>query len=129
MKKKYSFWEMWELKFIADFADKLYLKFPSPIDSILSAIINALRIIFVAVFTICFPIAVIAGLIFLFERLYLTYGNQPWIAIIGFTVIFIGLNTINFFASYRSRRRKKWYFWLCLAITLFGYIYALTIFI
>ena len=45
----------------------------------------------------------------------------PGIWAIAFVLFVIGMNVIAYFASYVWGRRKKWFFWACLVLTILGF--------
>ena len=49
--------------------------------------------------------------------------------ILGSIVLLVGMNIISYFASYKWEARKPWFFWVCLGLSLFVFVFMMTAFI
>ena len=78
-----------------------------------------LAILFPIIIVLCAFAAVIAIGILVFSGL---HSIHPFVAIAAGA---IGLNVIAYYASYVWGARKKWFFWVCLALTILGPIILL----
>ena len=49
--------------------------------------------------------------------------------ILGSIILLVGMNIISYFASYKWEARQPWFFWVCLGLSLFVFVFMMTAFI
>lgn len=115
--KQYSFWELLDHKYIKDYSDYLSIKLKSPYRTISRFVLGFCRFVMI-ILTIIISLYIISLFVFGILSLIMKGGMY---AIVGITISVIAVNTINYFATYKSNRRNIWYFWLCLFASIFAY--------
>ena len=121
--KQYYFWELLDHEYIKDYSYYLSLRLKSPYRTIARVVLGFCRFIMI-ILTIIILLFIISLFVSWIVLLIVKGGTY---AIVGLTISVIAINTINYFATYKSRMRHIWYFWICLFASIIAYVYAIFI--